>query len=76
MNALFLGGPEWWQIAGWTMFHFLWLGAVAGAFGAVAALVLRRAPANVRYVAALASLALLAALPIGIAAWLVSTGPA
>ena len=61
-----------WQVAGWTMLHFLWLGTLAGLMAGACRLVLRRASANVRYVAALACLALLAALPVGIGAWLVA----
>jgi beta-lactamase regulating signal transducer with metallopeptidase domain len=67
---LSMGVGEMWQLAGWTMVHFLWLGALVGVAAAVSRLVLRRASANVRYVVALAWLVVLVALPVGIAAWI------
>ncbi len=57
-----------WQIAGWTMLHYLWVGAVLGVAAIVLRLFLRSAAANVRYVAALGSLLLMAATPAVIAA--------
>jgi beta-lactamase regulating signal transducer with metallopeptidase domain len=56
-----------WQLAGWTMLHYLWVGA---AMGAVALLMRQRlcsASANVRYLAALGSLLLLTVAPAAIA---------
>lgn len=61
-----------WFITGWTMIHFLWLGATVAAVALGARMLLRRVSANSRYAVALASLVLLAALPPSIAAWLVS----
>ena len=61
---------EFWQIAGWTMLHYLWLGTLVVAAAALSRLVLRRASPNTRYAAALAWLMLLALLPVGIAVWL------
>jgi beta-lactamase regulating signal transducer with metallopeptidase domain len=61
-----------WQIAGWTMLHFLWLGTLVGLAAGALRLLLRRASPNLRYVAATTTLAILASLPFGIAAWLVS----
>ena len=56
-----------WHVAGWTMLHFLWVGACLG----LAAVVLRRllsaADHHLRYCCALASLAMLAVAPVGIA---------
>ncbi|MEX2091395.1 MAG: M56 family metallopeptidase, partial [Pirellulales bacterium] len=70
MNTLLSSGSgDLWQVAGWTMLHFLWLGALAGLAAGAFRLVLRRAAANVRYAAALVCLAVLAALPVGTAAW-------
>ncbi len=66
----------WWNVAGWTMVHFLWLGTLVGGLAAAWRFAMRRARPNVRYVAALVSLGILTALPVGIATWLVSTGPA
>jgi hypothetical protein len=76
MNALTaLDNHEVWHIAGWTMIHYLWMGTLIGIFALALRLLLRRAAANVRYAAALACLFVLAALPIGIASWLVSYSP-
>jgi hypothetical protein len=72
MNSyLRLDGVELWQVAGWTMVHFLWIGALIGAVAAGCGVVLRRASPNARYVAAAASLAALTALPLLIAGWLI-----
>ena len=57
-----------WQIAGWTMLHYLWVGAALGAAAIVLRFALRRAAANVRYVAALCGLLMMAAAPAVIAA--------
>jgi beta-lactamase regulating signal transducer with metallopeptidase domain len=65
-----------WQTVGWTMVHFLWLGTAVGAAAALLCWMLRRAEPNTRYVCALASLAILSALPVAVAVWLVCTGPA
>jgi beta-lactamase regulating signal transducer with metallopeptidase domain len=77
MNAyLPTSASELWLIAGWTMVHFLWAGTLVVAVAAVSRFGLRRAPTGFRYVAMLAWLAVLAALPVGIAGWLVrSAGP-
>ncbi len=76
MNPAFLfERVELWQTAGWTMLHFLWLGMLVGLVALMGRWMLRRAVPAVRYVAALAALALLAALPIAIAAWLVKNQP-
>ena len=64
----------WWQLAGWTMLHFLWLGTAIGLVIAVLRLLLRRAAANVRYGATLVGFALLAGAPLAIAGWLWSYG--
>jgi beta-lactamase regulating signal transducer with metallopeptidase domain len=66
---------ELWHIAGWTMVHFLWLGAIVAAAGFLSRVLLRRAAPNLRYAAALGCLLILAALPPAIAAWLVTDSP-
>ncbi|MCI0331924.1 MAG: DUF1559 domain-containing protein [Planctomycetes bacterium] len=72
MNTFFaFAGLEVWHIAGWTMLHYLWLGALVGVVALVSRALLHRAAPNVRYTVALGWLMLLAILPIGIAAWLV-----
>ena len=71
MNTiLFANVTNIWLLAGWTMIHFLWLGTLVAAAGFLVRLLLHRIAPNVRYVAALACLAILAVLPIGIATWL------
>jgi beta-lactamase regulating signal transducer with metallopeptidase domain len=76
MNAyLPLNAIELWHVAGWTMVHFLWLGALLGAAAAVSRLFLRRTSANVRYALMLVWLIALATLPIGIATWLCKNSP-
>lgn len=76
MNSFFpIGGAAWWQIAGWTMFHFLWLGALVGLAAMVGRFLAHRASAETRYATAFVSLVLLSALPLGIAAWLSAHAP-
>jgi beta-lactamase regulating signal transducer with metallopeptidase domain len=77
MNAILgVDGGGLWQLVGWTMLHFLWLGTAIGATALACRVLVRRAPANFRYVLAMASMLALAASPIVIAAWLVSRTPA
>jgi len=76
MNALLsLRGIELWQLAGWTMVHFLWLGALVAVAAAGCRVLLRRAQPNVRYAFTLAWLLALAALPLAAAAWLYQNSP-
>src|SRR4051812_12978884 len=63
-----------WFVAGWTMVHFFWLGAITGALALVCRMLLRSTSASVRYGAALATLIVLAALPLATATWLVKYG--
>jgi hypothetical protein len=60
-----------WLLAGWTMLHFLWVGALAAAAGAIVRLAVRRCGPNVRYAASLAMLAAVACAPVVIACVLV-----
>src|SRR5450631_751310 len=76
MNTyLRIDGFELWQIVGWTMLHFLWLGTAIGATALACRVLVRRAPASIRYVVAMASMLALAASPVVVAAWLVSRTP-
>lgn len=69
MNAsLDLGGV--WQLAGWTMLHFLWIGALVALAGGALRLACRRAAPGVRYAVSLVTLAAIAATPMAITAWL------
>src|SRR5262245_6776170 len=70
-----LRGVELWVVAGWTMLHFLWLGTLVALAAMVCRLLVRRASAEARYATALTSLAVLVALPAGIAAWLLVQAP-
>src|SRR5262245_58511284 len=60
-----------WLAAGWTMIHFVWVGAVIALLVAIARRMLRNAAVELRYTVALAGLALLALSPIAIC-WRVS----
>ena len=65
-----------WLAIGWTMLHFLWVGGLIGIATAVALRMLRVASAEVRYVAALAGLTLLALAPAAIGWRIVGAGVA
>ncbi|MGP0068920.1 MAG: hypothetical protein ACLQGP_35635, partial [Isosphaeraceae bacterium] len=65
-----------WLAIGWTMLHFLWVGGLIGIATAVALRMLRVASADVRYVAALAGLTLLALAPAAIGWRIVGAGVA
>ena len=68
-------GCRLWQIAGWTMLHYLWVGAALGAVGLLVRRQLRSAPASVRYLVALGSLMLLASRPSRLPSWYGQPGP-
>ncbi|MEX2172474.1 MAG: M56 family metallopeptidase [Pirellulales bacterium] len=73
MNSIF--SAQTWHLLGWTMLHFLWLGAALLLLGAVLRRMLRRAGPNFRYAHSLATLLALAALPIATATWLDPSPP-
>lgn len=76
MNALLpLDGVELWHLAGWTMVHFLWLGALVAVAAAMCRFFLRRTSPSIRYAFMCAWLLALAALPFGTAAWLYAKSP-
>jgi hypothetical protein len=56
-----------WLIVGWTMLHYLWVGAALGLGAWLARRIAERLVAPVRYAAALSCLALLAFAPVAIA---------
>ena len=60
-------GSRLWQIVGWTMLHYFWVGAALGAVAFLVRRRLRSAAANVRYLFALGSLLLLSVAPAAIA---------
>src|SRR5688572_15579246 len=61
-----------WRLAGWTMIHFVWVGAAIALFTLAVRLVLRRASPNLRYVVTLAAFAAITLAPLAIAGWLVT----
>ena len=65
--------PTTWQVAAWTMVHFLWVGTLIGIATVLIRLLLRNASANFRYAAMLLSLGALACAPVGIACWLLQS---
>ena len=73
-TSLQLGGVELWQLAGWTMLHFLWVGSLIGVAAAIGRVIVRRAAPSVRYAVMLGCLCMLGGSPGGIAAWLVVHG--
>lgn len=62
----------WIFVAGWTLVHFVWQGAVIGAGAALGLYLLRSATSNVRYAFASAALVLML-LSLVVTAWLVSS---
>ncbi len=76
MNALLHASvSDLWSLAGWTMVHFLWLGAIVAVLATVARIALRSSSPNMRYAVAIGSLFVLAALPLATAAWLLNYSP-
>jgi beta-lactamase regulating signal transducer with metallopeptidase domain/biopolymer transport protein ExbD/tetratricopeptide (TPR) repeat protein len=71
MNAiLFADLNNAWQLVGWTMIHFLWVGTIIALAALFLRWLFRRASADLRYSLSLASLSLLALSPIAIATYL------
>jgi beta-lactamase regulating signal transducer with metallopeptidase domain len=64
MNAW---GQNAWEWAGWTMLHYLWIGAAIGVVTAFVRRMLRGAKPQVRYGVMLGALALLTLAPLGVA---------
>ena len=62
-NPLADVSPNLWSIAGWTMFHYLWIGLLLLVIAAAGRRLLRRAMPQVRYAYGLAWLSILALLP-------------
>ena len=65
-----LTGSDVWGHAGWTMLHYLWVGALLGLGAWASHGGMRRASAAARYVVALGWLGALAVAPIAIAVWI------
>jgi uncharacterized protein (TIGR03435 family) len=60
----------WTELAGWTLLHFLWQGAVVVAAAGAALFVLRSASPHARYALACVTLAVMLAFPVATAMWL------
>lgn len=73
-ESVAFAGDGVWDIAGWTMLHFLWIGTLIGGLAVLGRIVFRRASANVRYATALVCLSLMTVAPVVIAVWLASNG--
>ncbi|APW61983.1 M56 family metallopeptidase [Paludisphaera borealis] len=74
MNVSTWANSPAWTAAGWTMLHFLWVGAALTALAAIGRRAMRRAHPDVRHAFALATLAALALAPAAIA-WTIADGP-
>ncbi len=59
-----------WQLAGWTMIHYLWIGTLVALALAMVRLALRHVPPSWRYAVTLVGFVVLAAMPVAIAAWI------
>jgi beta-lactamase regulating signal transducer with metallopeptidase domain len=70
-NFLRFNSVALWQLAGWTMLHFLWVGAIVALSALACRAIVRRASESIRYAVALGCLCVLAGSPVEIAAWLV-----
>ncbi len=65
-----------WQIVGWTMLHYFWVGAALGALALLGRRCSRSSAAGVRYLLALGSLLLLSGAPAAIALVVMQSFPA
>lgn len=62
-----MSGFRLWEIAGWTMLHYFWVGAALGVVALLVRQRLQSSGASVRYLVALGSLLLLSIAPAAIA---------
>ncbi|MGI9455831.1 MAG: hypothetical protein ACR2NU_04675, partial [Aeoliella sp.] len=62
--------PQLWQLAGWTMIHFLWIGAALAAMTALFRLPLGRVAPAIRYAVTLVCFFAISTAPLVVAAWL------
>ena len=68
MNGWLQSTETAWRLAGWTMLHFLWIGAIVALAGGAIRVACRRAAPGVRYALSLTTLAALFLTPVVIAA--------
>ena len=64
MSAAALNASNYWLAGGWTIFHFLWIGALIWPLAAVVKVLVRKSSAAARYSVALILLGLTASIPI------------
>ncbi len=69
MSVLSPWFPSFWDALGWTMLHFLWVGALVALFARLVLWAVRRRSPQVRYAMALAGFLLLALTPAVLFAW-------
>ncbi|NQV36268.1 MAG: M56 family metallopeptidase, partial [Phycisphaeraceae bacterium] len=62
-----------WQAIGWTMIHFLWIGAIIGLVALTGRLILRKSRPQIRYLFLMGNLLLMAAMPWPILGHLLGT---
>lgn len=73
MVVQWLAVADVWLCLGWTMLHFMWVGALVVVLALASKYALRRKSADLRHGAALGWLTVLVIAPVGIAVW-VGTG--
>jgi beta-lactamase regulating signal transducer with metallopeptidase domain/HEAT repeat protein len=69
MNAFAQGTAPLWDALGWTMLHFLWIGALIGLTAAILRLAVRRRTPQTRYALSLAAFVVLAIAPVCFFVW-------
>jgi beta-lactamase regulating signal transducer with metallopeptidase domain/HEAT repeat protein len=69
MSLLSSWFPSFWEVLGWTMLHFLWVGALIALFARLVLWAARRRSPRVRYAVALAGFLFLALAPAVLCAW-------
>jgi len=62
---------SWTDVAGWTLVHFVWQGAIIGLASAALLRIMRRTSPQIRYVAACAALGAMLTAPL-VTAWALS----
>jgi beta-lactamase regulating signal transducer with metallopeptidase domain len=71
MNAWLESAAPLWRLTGWTMIHFLWIGAIVALVGGAVRVACRRTAPAVQYGVSMLTLAAIALAPLGAATWLV-----
>lgn len=69
MSSSWLATDVLWQVAGWTMLHFLWIGGLFALFAALVQRQVQRCSLEIRYSVAVTQFFMLALIPCGLFAW-------